>query len=108
MLGQGAVILPLLLAQAAPAATSPASGDVVITAERLRKLRLAASVEDGRLFACAVRVTSGDAAIDRIACDMMRDCAASGVVASEPLADCVDTRIAAFVRHRGDAPTDNE
>jgi hypothetical protein len=85
------VILPLLL-QAAPAP------DVVVTAERLRKLRLAATMAHGRLTGCTVSVSSGSARIDAAACQAMRACVADGVTASEPLADCIDTRVAALVQ----------
>lgn len=96
------MILPLLLMQTAPAA------DVVVTAERLRKLRLATTVEHGQLTGCTVKVSSGDGLIDRVACQSMRACADSGIVASEALANCVDTRITAYVKERADAPAETK
>ncbi len=84
----------LLLALAAQAAT----GDVVVNA--LSRMRLSTDVQDGKVQTCEVTTTSGDAGIDRAACDSTRACVADGVTAPEPLADCVDTRVAAFVRKR--------
>lgn len=93
-------MIPLLLMQAAP--------DVVVTAERLHKLRLATSVEGGRLTGCVVRVSSGDALIDRSACQAMHACIDTGVTASEPLANCIDARIVATVRGAAPSPSDNK
>lgn len=92
------ILFPLLL-QAIPAA----SPDVVVTAQRLHKLRLATSVEGGRLIDCQIRTSSGDAGIDRIACQALHACVDNGVSTSEPLANCIDTRVIAFVRGRADA-----
>ena len=94
------MILPLLLAQVAPAA----SPDVVVNA--LRRIRLSVSVHDGRLTDCAVRVSSGQPRVDAVACDATRTCVADGKSASDPLADCVNDAIAAFVKTRADADAD--
>jgi hypothetical protein len=82
---------------AAQAADVPA--DVVVTGERLRRLRVHAAVaRNGRLRACEVTISSGDAAIDRQACVSTRDCMATGQRAGEALANCVDAQLIAFVR----------
>ena len=88
----------LLLAQDAPAAAADAPNDIVVTA--LRKLRISTRVEDGKVKACQVRVSSGDAEIDRTACEATVACFNGGVTQSEPLADCVEGRVVAFVRQR--------
>ena len=49
---------------------------------------------------CEIRVTSGDADIDRFACEATRTCFNGGVTDPEPLADYVDSRVAAFVQQR--------
>ena len=89
------MILPLLLASA-QGATPP---DVVVAA--LHRLRIATQVEGGRVKACHARVSSGDADIDRTACAATVACFNGGVRQAEPLADCVETKVAAFVRQRG-------
>jgi hypothetical protein len=90
--------------QASPAAAS----DVVVTAERLRKLQLATTMEGGKLSGCSVRVSSGDARIDTVACQAMSVCAGQGVTNSEALADCVDNRVAAYVQERANAPAEDK
>jgi hypothetical protein len=91
----------LLAAQASPSAPlgpTPGKSDVVVTGERLRKLRLATSLEDGKLIGCSVAVSSGDAQIDFVACNMMRQCIAEGATTAEPLANCVDARISDYIK----------
>jgi hypothetical protein len=90
-------LLALAVLQAAPAA---ADNDVVVTADRLRRLRIATRVEGGRIQACEIRVTSGDAEIDGAACEATKACFDSGVTDAERLADCVDGRVVALVRKR--------
>ncbi|MBN8848846.1 MULTISPECIES: hypothetical protein [unclassified Sphingomonas] len=89
------MILPLLLAAVqAP----PAQHDVVVAA--LHRLRIATQVEGGKVKACQARVSSGDAEIDRTACEATVACFNGGVTQPEPLADCVEVKVAAFVRKR--------
>jgi hypothetical protein len=85
-----------------------AASDVVVTAERLRKLRLATTMDGGRLVGCAVRVSSGDAQVDTAACQAMIACAGQGVTNSEVLADCVDNRVAVYVQERANAPAEDK
>ncbi|MDF0486988.1 hypothetical protein PX554_02505 [Sphingomonas sp. H39-1-10] len=98
-------MLPMLLAAQAPDTTS----DIVVTGERLRRLRVNANVDRrGRVRRCEIAVSSGDAAIDRQACVSTRDCVATGLRAGAPLADCVDAALIAFVRaERGDLGNEN-
>jgi len=86
----------LLLAQSAPAAPADTPNDIVVTA--LRKLRISTQVEDGKVKACQVRVSSGRADIDQTACDATVACFNGGATQSEPLADCVEAKVSAFVR----------
>ena len=86
-----------LLALALLQAAAPAD-DVVVNA--LKRLRLSTDIEDGKVATCTVTTSSGDAGIDVAACDSTKACVADGVIAPEPLADCVDTRVGAFVRKR--------
>lgn len=102
MLGQGAVIWAMLL-QVAPSAALPPADEVVVTAERLRRLRLSLAIPAGKLRTCAVKVSSGDARIDTVACEAARACVEGGVQAAEPLADCINTHIAEFVDKRAAA-----
>jgi hypothetical protein len=89
------MILAALILQAA----TPAVGDDVVVSA-LRRLRLSTDIQDGKVAACEATTSSGDAAIDAAACDATRACVADGVTAPEPLADCVDTRVGAFVHTR--------
>jgi len=99
------IFLPMLLAAQSPGATP----DIVVTGERLRRLRVNANIDRrGRVRQCQIAVSSGDATIDRQACLSTRDCAASGFRAGEPLANCVDTALIAFVRaERGELGNEN-
>jgi len=91
--------LALLLAGQAAAPPPPAPpSDVVVRA--LRKLRLATDIEDGKVASCQVRVSSGDAGIDKTACEATSACVAAGFTESEPLANCVDRRLDQYVRSR--------
>lgn len=92
------ILALLLLAQSAPAETP---NDVVVTAQKLRRLRLATSVADGKIAECHATVSSGDAGIDRAACEATAACYAAGSNQPEPLADCVEGRVVAYVRQRG-------
>lgn len=88
------ILLFAMALQAAPAPTD----DVVVTA--LKRLRVSTQVMRGKVRACSIAATSGDAGIDRVACEATRDCYNSGVTAPEPLADCVDARVGSFVQAR--------
>lgn len=98
------IVLPLLAAAAiqAPAAAAP---DIVVVAEKLRKIRLSADSDDqGRITACRVTVSSGDAKLDEYACEATRACATAGARSSEAVADCVDGRMIAFATNRRTDP----
>jgi len=94
------ILLPALLSlAAAPNAPAPATSDVVVTS--LRKLRIATQVDGGKVIGCRARVSSGDEGIDRAACAATVACFNGGVTQPEPLADCVEAKVAALVRERG-------
>jgi TonB family protein len=100
------IVLALLAAAAAPM-TPPAAGDIVVVAEKLRKIRLSADSDDqGRITACRVTVSSGDAKLDEQACEATRACAAAGARSGDTVADCVDGRMIAFAT--GGRPDLNE
>ncbi|QKS01700.1 hypothetical protein F9288_20340 [Sphingomonas sp. CL5.1] len=86
------ILLPTMLLLASP------TPDVVVAA--LHRLRIATQVEGGKVKACQARVSSGDAEIDRTACEATVACFNGGVTQPEPLADCVEVKVAAFVRKR--------
>ena len=89
------IFLPMLLAAQMPNVTP----DIVVTGERLRRLRVNANIDRrGRVRRCEVTVSSGDTAIDRQACLATRDCVGEGQRVGEGLANCVDAKLAAFVR----------
>jgi hypothetical protein len=94
------IALALLAALAAPASAT-ATPDIVVVAEKLRKIRLSADSDDqGRITACRVTVSSGDARLDEYACEATRACATAGVRSSDAVADCVDGRMVAFATNR--------
>ena len=94
-----------LLAAAATPAPSAATPDIVVVAEKLRKIRLSADSDDqGRITACRVTVSSGDAKLDAYACEATRACATAGVRSGDAVADCVDGRMIAFATNRRTDP----
>ena len=86
--------MALLLAQAAPAVPP----DVVVNA--LHRMRLSVSIHDRRLTDCAVRVSSGLARVDTVACDATRTCVDRGITLRGPLAACVHDMIGADLQRR--------
>ena len=96
------MILPFLAAMAAIPATPPPAEDIVVTAARLKKIRISADSDDnGRITTCAVTVSSGNAGLDGFACQATRDCAAAGVQTGGAIADCVDHKMIAFASTHG-------
>jgi hypothetical protein len=92
------IALLLVAAQVATAPAQPEASDITVVGSRLRKIRLAAQTDQkGRVTKCEVTVSSGDSAFDGQACLATRDCAAEGKAAGDPMTDCVDRRLIAFV-----------
>jgi len=100
------VILPLLLAGAAAVPPPPAvEPDIQVIARKLRKIRVSADADDaGKITACRVTVSSGEAALDGHACDATRQCATRGLGSSDAIADCVDQSMIAFASARAAEP----
>jgi hypothetical protein len=99
------VIALALLAAAATPATAAATPDIVVVAEKLRKIRLSADSDDaGRITACRITVSSGDAKLDDYACQATKACAEGGARSSDAVADCVDGRMIAFATNRRTDP----
>ena len=91
------IALMLATVQVAAAPAAPAASDITVVA-RLKKIRLAAQTDkNGRVTKCEVTVSSGDSGLDAQACLATRDCAAEGKAAGDPMTDCVDHRLIAFV-----------
>jgi TonB family protein len=93
----------MLLASAlAVAVPTPApANDIVVTAAKLRKIRISADADpDGRITACRVTVSSGDAGLDDEACEATRACTEAGIHSGEAVGDCVDHRLIAFANAR--------
>ncbi len=92
-----AITALLAAAQSAPNPAAPAEIDVI--GARLKKIRLQADADgNGQIAKCEVTASSGDATLDSQACEATQRCAAQGIKESEAMADCVDGRIAAFVK----------
>jgi hypothetical protein len=93
------ILLALLAAVSSPSSSSP--DEIVVVAEKLRKIRLSADSDDaGRITACRVAVSSGDKVLDEHACAATKACANGGVRSAEAISDCVDGRMIAFVTSR--------
>ncbi|MDB5690157.1 MAG: hypothetical protein JWL91_2033 [Sphingomonas bacterium] len=91
----------VLLAAMTPAAAPAGPSDIVVTAAKLRKIRLSADSDDsGRITACRVTVSSGDKMLDDHACDATKACAAGGIGSPDAISDCVDGRLIAFATGR--------
>ncbi|WP_137786670.1 hypothetical protein [Sphingomonas sp. 3P27F8] len=92
------ILLATMVLAAVPDAAATAQRDVVVAA--LHKLRIAMQVDGGKVKACQARVSSGDAEIDHAACEATAASFDRGVTQPEPLADCVEVKVAAIVRGR--------
>ncbi len=81
--------LALLLLQA-PAA---APDDILVVAERLKRLRFSAAVDKQGRVRCKVKRSSGDRMLDAVACDAVRDCAARRLSALPAVQACLEERL---------------
>jgi len=106
------MLLAMALAVGAPVVAAPAAStaddDIVVTAARLRKIRVAADTDaKGRVRKCQVTISSGDPVLDRMACEATRDCAKAGIRSGRPVGDCVDQRMIAFANARQNSENEN-
>lgn len=92
-------LLILAAIQTAEAAPAPAE-EIVVVAERMKRIKLRLSRKKGVLKSCRVRVSSGDPVIDGYACEAIGTCMTEGAVKRGPLADCATDKVLAFYMER--------
>lgn len=85
------LILSFLLLQAPATSTD----DIVITAERLKRLRFSAQVDKRGRVQCKVKQSSGDRAFDALACPAVHDCAARNLRTAAAVQGCMEERLKA-------------
>jgi hypothetical protein len=89
-------LIAFLLALSPVPAAAPAptrQDEIVIVAERLKRLRFTAHVgRDGRVH-CRVKQSSGDPAYDSIACPAVEDCARRTLRTAAEAERCVRERL---------------
>ena len=91
----------MMLLALALAVGAPSADDIVVTAAKLRKIRISADADpSGLITRCEVTVSSGDAELDRHACEATRQCTEAGIHSGEAVGDCVDHRLVAFANAR--------
>ncbi|WP_152414746.1 hypothetical protein [Blastomonas sp. AAP53] len=87
----------------------PAPADeIVVVAERMKRIKLRLSRKKGVLKSCRVRVSSGDPVIDGYACESIGTCMVEGAVKRQPLADCATDKVLAFYQDRRSAAEKSE
>ncbi|WP_167737565.1 hypothetical protein [Sphingomonas parva] len=90
------ILLFLLALQSAPAAAAPDDQEIVVLAQKLRRIDVAMKLrkKDGKavLQRCALTRASGEAELDAIPCDVARLCMADGVTSRRQLEACVEQR----------------
>ncbi len=83
-----------------PAESSPPEAwddsDIVVVAEKLRKVKIDYSARGKKLFSCDVTQSSGDARIDRIMCAILNACVKSGAQSRFAAKNCINDRISAL------------
>ncbi|MDK2758112.1 MAG: hypothetical protein KYX66_15410 [Blastomonas fulva] len=103
------MILLAALTVMQPAMVPPAPADeIVVVAERMKRIKLRLSRKKGVLKSCRVRVSSGDPVIDGYACEAIGTCMAEGAVKRQPLADCSTDKVLAFYMDRRSAAETSE
>ena len=95
------MILPAIALAVVTPTAGGAGDDIVVTAAKLRKIRINADSDgSGLITKCDVTVSSGDVELDRHACEATRQCAEAGIRSGEAVGDCVDQRLIAFANAR--------
>ena len=98
------MILLAALTVMQPVMVPPTSADeIVVVAERMKRIKLRLLRKNGVLKGCRVRVSSGDPVIDGYACEAISTCMAEGAVKRQPLADCTTDKVLAFYHDRRSA-----
>jgi TonB family protein len=86
------VLALLLIARADVPSAAPAAAteEIVVLARRLGRVRVDYRLApSGQVSSCRVTRSSGDAAVDRIGCGALRECAANGASDRGALRRCV-------------------
>jgi hypothetical protein len=88
------IALMMLLAQAAPSPEPvvDSAPDILVVGERLERLRFSATVKRGQVR-CRITRSSGDPALDAIACPAVGECAARPLRTPREMERCVGERI---------------
>jgi hypothetical protein len=84
--------LLLLAAQRAEAAPVAAEEDIVVTGERIRKLKFRIKLDKAGRTVCRVTRSSGDREIDGLACDTARPCVRPDIVTKAAMEACLAPR----------------
>ncbi|MDG5488406.1 hypothetical protein NYR55_07200 [Sphingomonas sp. BGYR3] len=104
------MLLPLILLASVQDGAPPVDdgADIVVVAERMKRIKLSLSRKGDVLRKCRVRESSGDPAIDGFACQAVAECLSEGNRKSDPLEACATKRTLAFYRARraGMAPVE--
>ncbi len=94
----------LATVQAGPAVESPDLQDIVVTGQRLKRIRVNTKRDRKTgLNRCVVKRTSGDTALDRAFCDAVLTCAATARTRRDMEA-CVAPRLAEMTRQPANRP----
>lgn len=93
----------LAAAQAVPTAEAPLENEIVVMAERLRRIRISPGVTIrkgtvAQTSACKVKRSSGDAALDALACDAVTLCASRPAPSRKIFNTCVEDEAIASIR----------
>lgn len=96
-------MLTLAILSSFAASSMPTSGsnapetwddsDIVVVAEKLRKVKIDYSARGKKLYSCDVTQSSGDTRIDRIMCAILNACVKSGAQRKSDAKRCINDRI---------------
>jgi hypothetical protein len=103
-----AVVLQIVTAQSAAPPVQETVEDIVVLGERLKQVQVRMKVDGkGRLRACQVTRSVGDAALDRFWCDAGVSCAATKPKDAAALTACVEGRKDEFLERLAAARSAN-
>lgn len=84
--------LILLAAQPVAEAAPAASNDIVVIGHKVRKIRFRLNTDKSGKAICRIKRSSGDAEIDRLACDAARPCVRPDIVTTAAMTACLEPR----------------
>ncbi|HEU0097751.1 MAG TPA: hypothetical protein VFQ67_03155 [Allosphingosinicella sp.] len=86
--------LLLIAAQPAiPAEAEPAAeNDILVIGQRVRKIKFRIKLDKAGGTVCRITRSSGDAEIDRLACDTARPCVRPDIVTKAAMTACLEPR----------------